>query len=93
MRMHAGESPFDCDECDKSFRSEEDPESHASDDSYCNFKLTLEELKKIVVDKSLVGFLQGTCRNQDDPWTFKSLISIETFCLLNNFLRRVHLVL
>ena len=64
-----------------------------SDDSYCSFQLTSDELKKIVVDKSLVGFLPGTCRSQDDPWTYKSPISIETFCLLNNFLRRVHLVL
>ena len=66
---------------------------NVSDDSYCNFQLTLAELKKIVVDKSLVGFLPGTCRSQDDPWTFRSLISIETFCLLNDFLRRVHLIL
>ena len=63
------------------------------DDSYCNFQLTLAELKKIVVDKSLVGFLPGTYRSQDDPWIFRSPISIETFCLLNDFLRRVHLIL
>ena len=30
MRMHAGESPFNYDECDKPVRSEKDVESHAT---------------------------------------------------------------
>ena len=63
------------------------------DDSYYKFQLTLTELKKIVVDKILIGYLPGTCRRQDDPWYFRSPISIETFCLINDFNRRIHLIL
>ena len=63
-----------------------------TDEEYSKFKLALEEMKKIVEDKSLVGFVSGTCKYEDDPWVYQIPISILAYNSINSFLRCVHLV-
>ena len=63
------------------------------DDDLHKFELTLVELNKIVNDQSHIGFLPGTCSKQDDPWSLRSPVTIDAFCLFNDFIRRTHLIL
>ena len=63
-----------------------------TDEEYSKIKLALEEMKKIVEDKSLVGFISGTCKYEDDPWVYQIPISISAYNSINFFLRCVHLV-
>ena len=63
-----------------------------TDEEHSKIKLALEEMKKIVEDKSLVGFVSGTCRSEDDPWVYQIPVSILGYNSINSFLRCVHLV-
>ena len=66
---------------------------HDTDEEYSKINLALEEMKKIVEDHSLVGYVSGTCKYDDNPWVYQIPISTVAYSAINSFLRCVHLVL